>query len=91
MTAQELQQMAREVHDAVYGNALSVEQVVVRVMNYILVKEEAAQKKTAKLFLNEIMSRVAHIDTAYGEICFAVETKDILEIAKEKFGVEVEE
>lgn len=54
-------------------------------------KQEEVQKETVKIFLDEIMSRVSHIDTAYGEICYAVETKDILEIAKNMFGLEVEE
>ena len=51
-------------------------------------KEEEVKKETAKRFLNELMSRVESIDTAYGELWFAVETKEILEIAKEIFGLE---
>ena len=50
-------------------------------------KKKEVRKEAVKDFLDKIMERAVHLDTAYGELHFVVETVDILEIAKD-FDVE---
>ena len=50
-------------------------------------KEEEVRKEVAKEFLDKIMERVVDLDTHYDGLHFVVETKDILDIAKD-FDVE---